>query len=123
MARDIEREVPTGILAYGYLPVMVTRNCPLRAFRGCDKCNDSNRYITDRKGKKLPILCSKSYAEILNPLPLYLGDKKDETKSFDFLEMLFTTETKEECSEVIKDFVSGKKRDNITRGLYQRKVL
>lgn len=122
-AEEIKRSVPCGIIAYGYLPAMVTRNCPLRAFRGCDKCNDSNRYITDRMGKDLQILCSGNYTEILNPLPLYLGDKKDMTGSFDFLELLFTTETKEECENVIKDFLSGNKRSDITRGLYQRKVL
>ena len=122
-ARGIKRVIPTGIIAYGYLPAMVTRNCPLRAFRGCKNCNSSNRYITDRKGKDLQISCSGEYVEILNTLPLYMGDKKQGLSSFDFLELCFKNESEGEAREVIKDFIEGSPRENVTRGLYFRKVL
>ncbi|MEG1449132.1 MAG: U32 family peptidase, partial [Oscillospiraceae bacterium] len=38
-AKSIESCIPCGIIAYGYLPVMVTRNCPIKAFKGCGNCD------------------------------------------------------------------------------------
>ena len=122
-AKSINKTIPCGIIAYGYLPVMVTRNCPIRAFKGCKNCDDKHRYIIDRKNEKLSIKCSKTYSEILNPTEMYLGDRQRELMGFDFLEFLFGLETKEECHKILSDFKLGNKRENITRGLYYRNVL
>lgn len=122
-ANNIEKCIPSGIIAYGYLPVMVTRNCPIKAFKGCKNCDEEHRYIVDRKFEKLYLKCSKTYTEILNTKMLYLGDRQRELRAFDFLEFMFGNETKKQCHEIISDYKLENKRENITRGLYYRNVL
>lgn len=60
----MRREIPLGAVTYGRLPLMLTRNCPIKNEVGCAQCSGS---ITDRTGRKFPIVCAKEYVEILNP--------------------------------------------------------
>lgn len=118
-ANKIEQE-DTGIIAYGNLPLMITRNCPIKNHIGCQRCEGT---LTDRKGFKFSVICS-SYpcVEILNPLPLYMGDRMDEIKT-DFVHFYFTTETKDQVEQIIKLYNEGGKMDKkYTRGLYYRGV-
>jgi len=112
----------TGIIAYGKLPLMLTRNCPVKNRIGCGNCRKQGT-LTDRKGYKFPVKCS-SYpcVEILNPLPLWLGDRLDEIHT-DFVQFYFTDETREEVAAVIQGYREGRKPDYpYTRGLYYRGV-
>ncbi|MBQ8727844.1 MAG: U32 family peptidase [Oscillospiraceae bacterium] len=116
LSGDIKR----GIITYGRLPLMLTRNCPIKSQIGCKNCK---KILTDRKGMNFPVYCYNDYAEVLNCNILYLGDKKDEIKSVDFMTMLFYDETAEEINKVIDDFVNKKNPPaDFTRGLYMRGV-
>lgn len=68
-----ERKIPVGIMVYGYLPLMVLRRCPVRDSKHCggSGCNA----LTDRLGNRLQTLCRLGETEVLNPVPLVLGDK------------------------------------------------
>ncbi|MBE6742072.1 MAG: U32 family peptidase [Ruminococcaceae bacterium] len=112
----------TGIIAYGKVPLMLTRNCPVKNRIGCDKCRKQG-VLTDRKGYKFPVLCS-SYpcVEILNPNPIVMSDRMDEIKT-DFAHFYFTNETKEEICSIISLYKFNKFcENNYTRGLYYRGV-
>ena len=112
--------LPRGIVAYGHLPLMLTANCPAANTVGCGKC-DKKRFITDRMGKKFPVICSNGCSEILNCQPLYLADKISDISGCDFLLLYFTIESKEEIDNIIDNYTKNfKKRDNITRGLCYR---
>ena len=112
--------LPRGIIAYGHLPLMLTVNCPAANTIGCGKCN-KNRFITDRMGKKFPIVCYNGCSEILNCQPLYLADKLSDISGCDFMLFYFTVENKNEIDEIIDNYtLNFKKRDDITRGLYYR---
>lgn len=113
----------TGVIAYGKLPLMISRNCPVKNRIGCDKC-EKNGKLTDRKGYKFKINCSPyPCVELLNPLPLYLGDRLNEIKT-DFIHFYFTDETRDRVEEIISLYKTGEKYDNkYTRGLYYRGVL
>lgn len=110
-----------GVIAYGYLPLMITRNCPIKNHLGCSQCTGK---LTDRKGFDFSVLCSKyPCVEILNSLPLYMGDRQNEINA-DFLHFYFTTETKSQVEKIISSFESGTPLDEkYTRGLYYRGVL
>ena len=110
-----------GVIAYGYLPLMITRNCPIKNHLGCSQCTGK---LTDRKGFDFPVLCSKyPCVEILNSTVLYMGDRQDEINA-DFLHFYFTTETKSQVEKIISSFESGAPLDEkYTRGLYYRGVL
>ena len=110
-----------GVIAYGYLPLMITRNCPIKNHLGCSQCTGK---LTDRKGFDFSVLCSKyPCVEILNSLPLYMGDRQNEINA-DFLHFYFTTETKSQVEKIISSFESSTPLDEkYTRGLYYRGVL
>lgn len=110
-----------GVIAYGRLPLMITRNCPIKNHLGCNNCTGR---LTDRKGFDFPVLCSKyPCVEILNSTVLYMGDRQNEINA-DFLHFYFTTESKSQVEKIISSFESGAPLDEkYTRGLYYRGVL
>ncbi len=112
----------TGIVGYGRLPLMLTRNCPVKNSIGCKACN-KNGALTDRKGYRFPVKCSPwPCAEIFNPLPLILSDRIREIHT-DFIHFYFTDESKEEINEIVDMFNNNKNSfDNYTRGLYFKGV-
>lgn len=110
-----------GVIAYGYLPLMITRNCPIKNHLGCANCTGK---LTDRKGFDFSVLCSKyPCVEILNSLPLYMGDRQNEIDA-DFLHFYFTNENQKQVEKIISAFENGAQADEkFTRGLYYRGVL
>lgn len=110
----------TGIIVYGKMPLMLTRNCPVKNSIGCYECAKQGR-LTDRKGFEFEVLCSKyPCVEMLNTHPLYMLDRLREVKT-DFIHFCFTTENADEVSRIIDLYKKGAKPDfKYTRGLYQR---
>lgn len=110
----------TGIIAYGRLPLMLARNCPVKNDIGCFEC-DKNGKLTDRKGYEFPVICTDyPCVEILNSVPVYMLDRVDEIKT-DFIHFYFSTESKSEVEKIIDLYERGEKPDfKYTRGLYQR---
>lgn len=113
----------TGIIAYGRLPLMLTRNCPVKNDIGCAKCMGKGM-LTDRKGFQFPVICSDyPCVEILNSVPVYMLDRLNEIKT-DFIHFVFTVESKSQIEDIIKLYESGAKPDfKYTRGLYQRGLI
>ena len=118
--------IPVGIIVYGRLPVMLTRNCPIKsAAGGCKSCTGR---LTDRTGREFPVICQKSesgsYCEILNSDVLMMTDRLGEI-SADFIELHFTDETAEEVRRVIRLCKEEKRvlETGFTRGLYYRGIM
>lgn len=122
-AKQLGDYLPTGILGYGYLPVMFFRNCPARTERGCGTCRGDS-VVTDRMGNDFPLVCrEKQYSQLLNPVPLYVGDKKDALTGLSFVTLYFTQETPSQCDNILDLWkqsaaLPGKK----TGGLYFREL-
>ncbi len=117
----IETALPTGIIGYGKLPLMLTRNCPLKNGRSCKEC-DGNGTLTDRKGIKFPVRCRQGFSEIFNSRPIYLAERVNEFKT-DFITLYFTDETADECRDIITAYKCGTSpKGEYTRGLYYRGV-
>lgn len=113
----------TGIIVYGKMPLMLTRNCPIKNSIGCYECARQGK-LTDRKGYEFEVLCSKyPCVEMLNTHPIYMLDRLREVKT-DFVHFYFSTETADEVSHIIDLYKKGRKPDfKYTRGLYQRGTL
>ena len=113
----------TGMLVYGYAPLMLTRNCPIKNDIGCFECN-GHGHLTDRKGMKFPVICSDfPCVEMLNCVPTYMLDRLDEIHT-DFIHFAFTVESEKQVENIISLYKSGAKPDfKYTRGLYQRGAL
>ena len=116
----IPSDIEKGIIVYGNIPLMLFKNCPLKNGNSCDKC-DKNGTLTDRKGIEFPVRCRLSYSELLNSVPIWMADKRQDTEKFDFTVLYFTRETPQRVNEVINSYKNGLPPDTPhTRGLYYR---
>ena len=120
MINSMQSDLPTVFFAYGRLPLMVTKNCPV-SFSGCQNCN-KDRKITDRKGISFPVRCRFGYSEIYGDRPVWLGDKLHLANA-DFALLYFTNETKERAQRVL-DMYRNKQECDVpfTRGMFFRGV-
>lgn len=118
---SLRKAISTGIIAYGFLPVMLTKNCPIKNEVGCEKCK---KIIFDRTGRANKIVCHGNYTEILNAQALYLADRLEDLKNISFITLYFTDEGPDEIKKIIDEYRFGySSKDNITRGLYYRGVI
>ena len=116
-------EVPRGAMVYGRIPLMLTRNCPIKNKISCAECGKSS-FLVDRMGVEFPVVCKNGCSFILNSRPLWAADKKNEMRNLDFGLIYFTTEAKDECRKIIEDVkISAKPQGEFTRGMYFKGVL
>ena len=111
------RPVPTGVLVYGHMPLMITRACPLQNIHDCAHC-DKTGVLTDRKAKKFPVRCGLGVRTIYNPVPIYMGDKPG-ALTVDYGVAYFTLESREEAAKILEMIrTHAPFEGDFTRGLY-----
>ena len=111
-----------GLITYGRLPLMITRNCPVKNGKSCADCGGKS-VLTDRMGIRFPVICGEGCSQVLNSRPIYMADREKETAFAAFYLLYFTTETPEECEKIISAYENKKEPDGeFTRGLYYRGV-
>lgn len=123
---QIERlggNIPRGIVSFGYLPVMLTRNCPNKsADISCKNCGGQAK-MKDRLGKTFIFYCDNNATEILNTVPLDVVDSVKNSKHLDFGVFRFSVENYVEKVETFPDFIGILQNTNEkTHGLYLRGV-
>ena len=111
------KPVPTGVMIYGHMPLMLTRACPLQNIHDCAHC-DKTGVLTDRKAKKFPVRCGLGVRTIYNPVPIYMGDKPG-ALAVDYGVAYFTLESREEAVQIL-DMIRTHApfEGDFTRGLY-----
>lgn len=119
--RSCTAPMPVGLIAYGRLPLMLTRLCPIREELGCKRCTHS---LQDRTGRTFPVRCSGDYVEVLNAEPLLLADQAEDLDRADFWVLQFEDESSAEISDMINAYQNGVSLSDraYTRGLYYRGV-
>ena len=123
---EIQSPIPRGIIAYGRLPLMIMRRCPVSGGAPCgrvhlyDDCGRTcGSHICDRRGNQMPVLCGGSSVEILNPDLLIMSDRMKSVEPFDFAVLKFTDE--QELKPVLDMYLNDRKPNGaLTRGLYFR---
>lgn len=112
-----------GIASYGYMPLMITRNCPNKSRNiSCSECK-GNAKMQDRKGVNFILKCNGETTEIFNSVPLKMVDKMNLLNNLSFHTMHFNVENYVESVEKIKDLNSDLLfLKDFTRGLYFRGV-
>lgn len=128
---DIDHAKKIGVLAYGKLPLMTLRTCPLRIACACGPCKkgESSASLLDRKGNRLQTSCARGCCELLNPVPLYMADRLEDLRFADFLELRFTKERPEECDAIYEAYRAGRTGTpkavvaSYTRGLFYKTLL
>ena len=124
--RDLSKTVPTELIAYGRLPLMITENCIIHNHSARHTCGGVN-LLTDRKGERFPVV--KAWGcrnEILNSKKLFLADRQRDWQRLGLwgARLMFTTENAVECVQVLERYLGkgGYQPNDITRGLYYRDV-
>lgn len=126
--RDLSKRIPTELILYGRLPLMITENCIVKNHSGQHTCEEPNQ-LTDRRGERFPVV--KAWGcrnEILNGKTLFLADKSGDWSKLGLWagRLVFTTESPEVCAQVMERYVTRKgvrfSPAEYTRGLYYRDV-
>ena len=91
-----------GVISYGYLPLMLCRNCPAKSIGlDCKSCKNRSE-MTDRKRKRFFLRCDGCCTEVLNCVPLYIAESEISKVSTSFHILRFTVENYVENVENIK---------------------
>ena len=96
------------ILSYGHLPLMLTERCFTRENFGCEKCDKA--VFTDRTGAKFPLIREYPHRnQILNGVPTYLGDRRDELSAAGLsrLHLFFSVESPARARAILSAFLKG----------------
>ena len=124
--RDMAKCVPTELIAYGRLPLMVSDQCVISHSLGACNCQ-SPAQLSDRMGSTFPIVREYDHRNVIyNSRKLFMADKNDELCGVGLwgIRLMFTTEGARECVQVAKRYKGeGDYQPNdLTRGLYYRGV-
>ncbi|MBQ3085332.1 MAG: U32 family peptidase [Clostridia bacterium] len=123
--RKLKKPLPCGIIVYGRLPLMQTKNCILKNIGPCQ--NGKGGALTDRTGRSFPIACDQGCQNVMfNSTPLFLADRNREWKesNVSFARLLFTDESVQEIRRILDAYENGGEPPELyTRGLYYRGVL
>ena len=120
--RRIERlykSIPVGIIRYGYLPLMITRNHPAGAAVSC-KTTD---FLQDRKHERFAVTRREGYSEIYNCVPVLMPQKDYDPDGGVFGDFLFSVENSVENTEkTLEKLRENHDFERKTHGLYLRGV-
>lgn len=125
----------TELLAYGYLPLMITHQCPIGNFAGkkqnhkyCEKRGHTDGYSL-RSGKdnfRLETDCENCLCTITTTVPLDIGEDIN-SFSVKTFRLNFFDETPKECNEIIKKYeliLNGKRSEKThLPNIYDKSVL
>ncbi len=116
--------IDRGIISYGYLPLMVVRNCPNKSKNvSCKTCGGQGK-MQDRLNKTFIFYCDGECAEVLNCAALDVLDYTQKSQKIDFEVFRFSVENSVEKVDNIPDFISKTlKNCQKTHGLYNRGVI
>jgi len=111
-----------GVIVYGYLPLMLTRNCPSALGGGCTGTPEGCS-ITDRRGVSFPTACRMGCTEIYNSVPLDMTGREREISGAEHHIFRFTVEDVGAVSRALNAYRrGGAAQGELTRGLYYRGV-
>ncbi len=119
----LKSDITRGVVGYGHLPLMMTRNCPVKSGDNtCVTCKNGFK-LQDRKNEQFELICDKNVVEILNCVPLILPLEIYNSKNLDFTVFHFSVENSVENKEkILKNLSENRSFTRFTHGLYLRGV-
>ncbi len=126
--RDLNKAVPSEIIAYGRLPLMVMEHCLMRNKTGQCSCHLGPMKLTDKTGAEFPIIKDGNNCRsvLLNGKKLSWLDRQEDLAHLGLwaVRLYFTTENALEVDRVLNDYLNPAPFDPgaCTRGLYLRGV-
>ena len=126
--RDLSKPLPTEMIVYGRLPLMLTENCLMKNRSGVCTCHAGTAKLTDRIGEEFRVVKDGDSCRsvLLNGKKLYLLDKMEQLRDLGHwaLRLAFTTENLSQIDGVLSAYQGNATFDpgTCTRGLYLRGV-
>ena len=124
--RDVSKAVPSELLIYGRLPLMVTENCLIKGRTGKCACQLSSVKLTDKTGAEFPVIRDGASCRsvLLNSKKLSWLDRQEDLNRLGLwaTRLYFTTENPREVDQVLAACHNPAPFDPgaCTRGLYLR---
>ena len=120
---ELKKAVPVGIVRYGHIPLMITRNSPAGGEVGDGKSCKNYDYLQDRKNERFPVIKRGGCCEIMNCVPLILPQEEYEGGEGVFNIYRFSVENSvEKMKNSIAKIKENRGFERFTRGLYVRGV-
>ena len=96
------------VIGYGRLPLMLLENCVIKSAGKCG-CDQGTFSLLDRKNELFPLLPTRCGNVIYNSKPVYMAERLEEVSAsgVDAVRLSFTTESYEECLEIIRNYQAG----------------
>ena len=126
--RDLSKCIPTELIVYGRLPLMITEQCLVRNRTGQCTCHQGSTKLIDKTGAEFPIIKDGTSCRsvILNGKKLSWLDRQEDLSKLGLwaVRLYLTTENSQETDRVLGDFIQSSPFDpgSCTRGLYLRGV-
>lgn len=115
----LHKAIPVGIIRYGWLPLMITRNAPAGMQDDCKK----PAFLQDRKNEKFEIIHRDGCCEIMNCVPILMPEKDYKNAEGVFNIYRFTVENSvEKMKKSLEKIRENQPFERITHGLYLRGV-
>ena len=115
----LQKFIPVGIIRYGYLPLMITRNAPA----GMQETCKNPAFLQDRKGERFPVIRHDGYCEIMNCVPIILPSEDYNAGEGVFNVFRFTVENSvENMKNILEKLRENPSFERFTHGLYLRGV-
>ena len=124
--RDISKAVPSELIAYGRLPLMLTENCLIKGRNGQCACHQGSIKLMDKTGAEFPIIRDGSTCRsvLLNGKKLNWLDRQSDLARLGLwaIRLYFTTENPKEVDQTLSCVQNPTPFDPgaCTRGLYLR---
>lgn len=101
------------LIIYGRLPMMISANCICNTYNGCRPDSAGHMlYITDRKNKKLPVMCDCNVCTnvIYNSVRLDISDEKSLFDAIrpSFVRFDFTDESSDELCRIVSKYIKDR---------------
>ena len=124
--RDLSKAVPSELLVYGRLPLMVTENCLFKGKTGECACHMGPAKLVDKTGAEFPVIRDGNSCRsvLLNGKKLNWLDRQSDLSRLGLwaMRLHFTTENPKEVDHVVSACITPTPFDPgaCTRGLYLR---
>ena len=119
----LRKAIPVGIIGYGYLPLMITRNAPAgMPAEKRDACKTDD-FLQDRKKERFAILRHDGYTEIMNCVPILMPQEDYPIGDGVFSIYRFSVENSvEKMKNTLEKLRENHGFERMTHGLYLRGV-
>lgn len=115
----LRKAIPVGMIRYGYLPLMISRNAPAGKNESCK----NEQFLQDRKNETFRVVTNGNTAEIFNCVPIFMPQENNNENEAVFNIIRFSVENSvDNMEKILEKLRENRGFERFTHGLYHRGV-